>query len=47
MSREMDQLKLLQKKWGKKIVKFDTTQRGKKIRTFDLNPIIKAPIKGI
>ena len=47
MSREMDQLKLLQKKWGRTIVKFDTTQRGKKIRTFDLNPIIKAPIKGI
>lgn len=47
MSREYDQLKLLQKKWGNKVVKFDTTQRGKKKRTFDLNPIIKAPIKGV
>mgnify|MGYP003648447112 CR=1 FL=1 len=47
MSREKDQLTLLQKKWGKKIVKLDTTQRGKKTKNFDLNPIIKAPIKGI
>jgi len=47
MSREKDQLNLLQKKWGKKIVKIDTTQRGKKTKNFDLNPIIKAPIKGI
>lgn len=47
ISREMEQLKLLQKKWGKGIVKNDTTQRGKKIKGFDLNPIIKIPIKGI
>jgi len=47
MSREKDQLKLMQKKWGSKIVKLDTTQRGKKKKNFDLNPIIKAPIKGI
>ena len=47
MSRERDQIKLLQKKWGKSIVKLDTTQRSKKIKNFDLNPIIKAPIKGI
>jgi hypothetical protein len=47
MSREMDQLKLMQKKWGNKVVKLDTTQRGKRQRTFDLNPIIKAPIKGV
>ena len=47
MSRELDQIKLLQKKWGSKIVKIDKTQRGKKQRTFDLNPIIKAPIKGV
>ena len=47
MSREMDQLLLLQKKWGKKIVKFDKSQRGKKHRKFDLNPIINCPIKGI
>jgi hypothetical protein len=47
MSREKDQIKLMQKKWGSKIVKIDKTQRGKKKKNFDLNPIIKAPIKGI
>lgn len=47
MSREMEQMKLLRKKWGADIVKFDNTQRGKKIKNFDMNPIIKAPIRGI
>lgn len=47
IEREKEQLKLLQKKWGNKIVKNDVTQRGNKTRTFDLNPIIKIPIKGI
>ena len=47
LSREVEQLELLQKKWGKGIVKNDTTQRGKKIKGFDLNPIVKIPIKGI
>lgn len=46
-SYEIDQLKLLQKKWGKRIVKNDTTQKGKKAKGFDINPIIKIPIKGI
>ncbi len=44
---EKEHNNLLQKKWGKKIVKFDTTQRGKKTKGFDINPIIKIPIKGV
>lgn len=47
IDREVEQLKLLQKKWGKRIVKNDTTQRGKKKKGFDINPIIKIPINGI
>jgi hypothetical protein len=47
MKREKEQIRLLQKKWGNKIVKLDRTQRGKKIKNFDLNPIVKSPIKGI
>lgn len=47
MNREMEQLKLLQKKWGIKIVKNDTTQRGTKRKGFDINPILKIPIKGV
>lgn len=49
---EKDQLKFLQKKWGKKIVSFDHNQKSRshnssKIRTFDISPIIKIPIRGI
>lgn len=40
--REIEQLELLQKKWGSKIVKADTSSKG-----FDINPIIKAPIRGV
>ena len=47
LDREVEQLELLQKKWGKRIVKNDTTQRGKKMKGFDINPIIKIPINGI
>ena len=47
ITREIEQLKLLQKKWSKRIVKNDTTQRGKRKKGFDINPIIKIPIKGI
>lgn len=49
---EKQQLKLFQKKWGTKIVK-STTGRGgamsSKMSTnaYDINPIIKVPIKGI
>lgn len=49
--RELSQLKLLQKKWGSKIVKFDTSDRShastKKRTKIDFNPVIKAPIAGI
>lgn len=48
--REENQLKLLQKKWGKNIVKIDKAknqnQKKKKIN-IDYNPIIKIPIKGV
>ncbi len=44
---EKEQLKLFQRKWGSKIVRNDLTQKGKRKRTFDLNPIVKIPISGI
>lgn len=49
MLREKEQFELLQKKWGKDIVKEDKSNKGKtkKIKRFDYNPIIKIPIKGI
>ena len=48
--REEEQLKLLQKKWGKKIVKIDKVENSntKKVKKeIDYNPIINIPIKGI
>ena len=36
-------MEMFQKKWGKKIVKQDKGS----VRSFDINPIINAPIKGI
>jgi hypothetical protein len=52
VGEEKRQLELLQKKWGKKIVKFDTlgnsrSHSSNKIRRFDVNPVIIVPIKGI
>lgn len=49
MMREKEQFELLQKKWGKKIVSEDNSNKGrtKKQKRFDYNPIIKIPIKGI
>jgi len=44
---EMEQIKLLQKKWGNKIVKFDQSNTSNKNKNFDINPIIKVPIKGV
>ena len=44
------QFEMLKKKWGSKIVKLDTSNKGrsKKNRKYiDYNPIIKIPIKGI
>lgn len=49
--REKSQLELLQKKWGKHIVKNDCTDRShkstKEKTKIDFNPVIKVPIKGI
>lgn len=51
MEREKEQLTLLQKKWGSKIVKNDLSNRShnlkKKKKGIDYNPIIRVPIKGI
>lgn len=50
MEREKQQFEMLQKKWGSKIVRLDTSNKGrsKKDRKYiDYNPIIKIPIKGI
>lgn len=48
--REMEQLNLLQKKWGKGIVKIDKTPNSnikKEKVNIDYNPIIRIPIKGV
>jgi hypothetical protein len=47
VAREKEQFDIFQKKWGNKIVKQDTTQKGKRKKVFDINPIIKVPIKGV
>lgn len=48
--REEEQLKLLQKKWGSKIVRQDKSVQAKAVKVkvnIDYNPIIHIPIKGI
>lgn len=48
--REEQQLKLLQKKWGKDIVKQDMSKNAKCKKekvNIDYNPIIRIPIKGV
>jgi hypothetical protein len=52
LKREKQQLELLKKKWGNKIVRIDTLNRNhrtakKRTMTFDYNPVIRAPIKGL
>jgi hypothetical protein len=51
IEKEILQIKNLQKKWGNRIVKFDnnsTQSHGSiKKKNFDINPIIKIPIRGI
>lgn len=48
--REQEQLDLLRKKWGSRIVKIDRSNKGKtkkEKKRIDFNPIVKIPIKGI
>ena len=48
--REQQQLEALRRKWGSRIVKIDTTNKGKtkKVKAkIDFNPIIRIPIKGV
>ncbi|NIR06335.1 MAG: hypothetical protein GTN82_13010 [Candidatus Aminicenantes bacterium] len=50
VANEIEQNKLLIRKWGHKIVKFDFNPRSHsstKVRKFDLNPVVKVPIRGI
>lgn len=50
MEREKEHNQMLQKKWGSKIVHFDTGKsqvNRKKEVTYDINPIIKVPIGGV
>lgn len=50
LDREMKQFRMLQKKWGSKIVKRDKNDRchkSTKIRRVDINPVITIPIAGI
>jgi len=49
IERECEQMKLFQRKWGSKIVRLDNgKKKGKKKETiFDINPVIKVPIKGV
>lgn len=49
-SREADHNKMLLKKWGSKIIRFDTGNRQvtrKRQVSYDINPIIKIPISGV
>jgi hypothetical protein len=50
VKKEMEQIELLQKKWGESIVRIDKTKRNhmmKKKQTFDVNPIVRVPIGGV
>lgn len=41
--REKEQFEMLQRKWGSKIVRYDSSSK----KGFDFNPIIKVPIRGV
>ena len=52
LEKERQQLELLRKKWGHKIIKMDSQDRshkGKKKHgvAFDFNPVIRVPIRGL
>jgi hypothetical protein len=47
VEKEMEMNRMLQEKWGSKIVKFDNRNRSeKKGKKYDINPILKIPIGG-
>lgn len=43
LKKEQEQLQDLQKKWGSKIIRIDNTSK----RSYDFNPVLKSPIKGV
>lgn len=43
VKKEIEQFELLQKKWGSEIIQKDKSSK----RSFDFNPILKSPIKGV
>ena len=47
VEKEMAMNRLLQEKWGSKIVKLDNSNRSKKIKEYDINPVIHVPISGV
>lgn len=52
LAAEQEQLKALQKKWGSHIVREDrlesgTGRKSKKTRSYDINPILSIPIRGV
>lgn len=52
IEREKEQMDLLIKKWGSKIVKreqlrYSRSHKSSKVRRFDINPIVSIPIRGI
>ena len=47
IQNEMDQNNMLRDKWGSQIIKFDSSNKSKKGKKYDINPIIKVPIKGV
>lgn len=50
VKNETEQLTLLQKKWGSKIVRYDNFDRSHsrtKKQTVDINPVLSVPIRGI
>lgn len=47
LKKEKEQLELLQKKWGSDIVQIDKSNWSDGKEKIDINPIIRAPIRGI
>ena len=49
MNKEKEQFRLLQAKWGAKIIRRDmgAAKHSKKKKIYDINPIINIPIKGV